>query len=139
MTGTGTKVGRPRNPPAPSKTEPYERPEYAARLQAILDALEIHDLPKEARAYLQKTIRRCDLVRSINPTLAPKGEERITVLLRTVYESSNGHAALTVPIFDAVSNCAHPVWVDKGVLLDRNLRSCRPGRLTCDADRPWPG
>ena len=73
MTGTGTKVGRPRNPPAPSKTEPYERPEYAARLQAILDALEIHDLPKEARAYLQKTIRRCDLVRSINPTLAPEG------------------------------------------------------------------
>jgi hypothetical protein len=115
LTANGKRIGRPRNPPPPQGPEPNERPEYVARLQTILDALEIGDLTKEVRLYLQKTLRRCDLVRSISLAPAPKGEERITVLLRTVYESSNGHAALTLPILDAVSNCTHQIWVDKGL------------------------
>ena len=37
------------------------------------------------------------------------------MLLRTVFESTNGAAALKSPILDAVSNCLRPVWVDKGL------------------------
>ena len=93
----------------------HDRQEFADRLQAILDALEISELALDARLYLQKIIRHCDLARSINPKLALKGEEKITVLLRTVFESANGAAALTLPILDAVSTCLRPVWVSRGL------------------------
>jgi len=59
---------------------------------------------------------RCDRLRSIDAKRFPaKGEEQITILLRTVFESSNGATALTSPILRAVSICMLPQWVDRGL------------------------
>src|ERR1700688_1896626 len=44
-----------------------------------------------------------------------KGDELVTILLRTVFESSNGGAALTLPILRAVSYCMESRWVDRGL------------------------
>ena len=116
MTAKVKLVGRPRPPPPPSRAEPYERPEYVARVDAVITALEIGGITKEARLYLQRTLSRCDMGRSINPGLAaPTGEERITPLLRAIFKSSNGGRALTLPILDAVSNCLRPVWIQTGL------------------------
>jgi hypothetical protein len=116
LTEKGKRVGRPRNPQPPRSPEPHERPEYAARLQVILDAVEIDDIPKDVRLYLQKILQRCDRLRSFDPQrFIARGEEEVTLLLRTVFESSNGAAPLTLPILMAVSNCMRPVWVDRGL------------------------
>jgi hypothetical protein len=113
---SGKRVGRPPTAPEPRKPEPHERPEYADRLQVIVDALEIGDLPDDARLYLQAVLRRCDVLRDIGAKRFPNtGEEKITLLLRTVAESTNGPAALTAPILRAVSSCMEPAWVDLGL------------------------
>src|ERR1700686_4807523 len=111
------RIGRPPKPPELTIAEPYERQEFADRLQAIVDALEIGDLPKDVRLFLQKKLRRCDILRSVDARRFPaKGEEQVTVLLRTVFESAgNGAAALTVPVLRAVSNCMEPMWVERGL------------------------
>ncbi|WFU40166.1 hypothetical protein QA640_39155 [Bradyrhizobium sp. CB82] len=65
---------------------------------------------------MQTLLRRYDLLRGIDPKrFTAKGEEQVTLLLRTVFESSNGAAALTVPILRAVSGCMHKTWVEKGL------------------------
>lgn len=110
------KVGRPPKPPEPRTAEPHERREYVERLDAIVDALEIGDLPQDVRLFLQKMLRRCDLLRSVDAKRFPaKGDEQVTILLRTVFESQNGAAALTMPILQAVSSCMEPRWVDQGL------------------------
>jgi hypothetical protein len=148
------RVGRPPKPPEPAEPPPYDRQEFADRLQAIIDALEIGDLSKGVRLFLQKMLRRCDLLRSVDAKRFPaKGAEQVTVLLRTVFESNNGAAALTLPILRAVSSCAEPRWVDQGLawieffdsvglveLLDqiRSLDFCDEGDLEthlCSANR----
>jgi hypothetical protein len=111
-------VGRPRNPEefGPPSPEPHQREEFVRRLQAILDALEIPDMDRDARMYLQNVLRRCDLLRSIDAKRFPaKGDEQVTLLLRTIAESTNGPAALTLPILMAVSSCMNPVWTDRGL------------------------
>ena len=111
-------VGRPRSPEVfgPPRPQPHEREEYFKRLASILDAVEIHDLPRDVRLYLQFLLCRCDRLRSIDAKRFPaKGEEQITILLRTVFESSNGATALTSPILRAVSICMLPQWVDRGL------------------------
>jgi len=115
---TTKRVGRPPNPPAPTVPEPYDRPEYAERLQAIVDALEIGDLAKDVKLYCQKILRRCDLLRATDVKRFPaKGEEQVTLLLRVVFESTNGAAALRLPILRAVNTCLHPVFVARGLAL----------------------
>jgi hypothetical protein len=115
--GLKKRIGRPPKPPELTIAEPHhERQEFADRLQAIIDAVEIGDLPKDVRLFLQKKLRRHDLLRSVDAKRFPaKGDERVTILLRTVFESSNGAAALTVSILRAVSNCMEPRWVDQGL------------------------
>jgi hypothetical protein len=116
LTANGKRIGRPRKSPEPKKPLDYERQELADRLQVILDAVEIDDIPKDVRLYLQKMLQRCDRLRSFDPQrFTARGEEEVTLLLRTVFESSNGAAALTLPILMAVSNCMRPVWVDRGL------------------------
>lgn len=116
MTAIGKCVGRPRNPPAPKQPEAYDRPEYVDRLRAIVDAIEIGDLAKDVRLYLQKILQRCDRLRLFDPKrFTAIGDEQVTLLLRTVFESTNGATALTLPILDAVSNCARPAWVNRGL------------------------
>jgi hypothetical protein len=117
LTKSGKRVGRPPKPPELTIAEaPYERQHFADRLQAIIDALEIGDLSKDVRLFLQKMIRRCDLLRSVDAKrFTAKGDERVTILLRTVFESQNGAAALTMPILQAVSGCMEPRWVDHGL------------------------
>jgi hypothetical protein len=113
---SGKRVGRPPTPREPDAPEPHEAREYADRLQALVDALEVGELAKDVRLYLQRTLRRCDLLRSIDADRFPtKGDERVTVLLRAVFESTNGAPALTVPILRAVSSCMEPAWVEKGL------------------------
>jgi hypothetical protein len=110
------RVGRPRRPAEPRNPEPHERQEFADRLQAIVAALETGDLANDVRLFLQKMLRRHDLLRSVDAKrFHAKGEEEVTLLLRTVFESSNGAAALTVPILRAVSNCMEPRYVDHGL------------------------
>jgi hypothetical protein len=118
LTKSGRRVGRP--PKLPELTIsaplPHERQEFVDRLQAIIDALEIGDLPKDVRLFLQKKLRRHDFLRSVDAKrFHAKGEEEVTILLRTVFESSNGAAALTMPILPAVSGCMEPRWVDHGL------------------------
>jgi hypothetical protein len=115
--GLKKRIGRPPKPPELTIGEPHhERREFADRLQAIIDAVEIGDLSKDVRLFLQKKLRRHDLLRSVDAKRFPaKGDERVTILLRTVFESSNGAAALTVSILRAVSNCMEPRWVDQGL------------------------
>jgi hypothetical protein len=119
-TAKGKRLGRPPKPEEPKGPEPYERREYRDRLQVIVDALEIDKLSKDVRLYLQMLLRRYDLLRATDAKRFPaKGEEQVTLLLRAVFESSNGAAALTLPILQAVSRCLNPVWVSKGLgLLD---------------------
>ena len=117
-TAKGKPIGRPPKPEEPKGPELYERREYRDRLQVIVDALEIGDLAKDVRLYLQKILRRCDLLRSTDAKRFPTtGEEAVTLLLRTVFETTNGAKALTLPILKAVSTCLHPVWVAKGLAL----------------------
>jgi hypothetical protein len=116
MNVTAKRRGRPPRPPEPRTPEPHERQEFADRLQAILGALEIGDLAKEVRLYLQKMLRRLDLLRAVDAKRFPtKGDEEVTLLLRTVFESSNGAAALTLPILRAVSSCMHARWTGQGL------------------------
>lgn len=85
---------------------PRQRQEHAGRLDAILAAIEIGDVTKDVRGYLQKILQRADVLRSFDPKRFPdNGEGRVTLLLRLVFESSNGAAALTLPILEAVSAC----------------------------------
>jgi hypothetical protein len=110
--------GRPRSPEefGPRKPWAHEREEYWRRLQAILDALEIPDLGRDERLYLQGVLRRQDLLRSVDPKRFPDaGDGTVTLLLRTITESTNGEAGLTLPILQAVSSCMNPVWTDRGL------------------------
>jgi hypothetical protein len=118
MTAPRKPIGRPPKPEEPKGPEPYERREYRDRLQVIVDALEIGALNKDVALYLQMLLRRHDLLRASNAKRFPTtGEEAVTLLLRTVFETTNGAKALTLPILKAVSTCLHPVWVAKGLAL----------------------
>jgi hypothetical protein len=113
-------AGRPRAPEAfgPPRPEPYDRREYRARLQAILDAIEIPDLDIEVRRYLQRTLRMYDVLRTHDPRrFTIPGEEVVILRLRVVFESTNGAAALTLPILRAVSGCMSDAWVAQGLRL----------------------
>jgi hypothetical protein len=62
------RVGRPRAPEVfgPPKPMPHQRKEYWNRLQAILDALEVGEVDRDVRMYLQRIIQRCDLLRRLD-------------------------------------------------------------------------
>jgi hypothetical protein len=112
------RLGRPPAPEryGPPRLDAHERPEYVRRLQAILDAVEITDLGRDERLYLQKIIRRYDMLHCFDKSRFPnQGSEQVTHLLRLVFESSNGVTALKLPILRAVSDCMYPVWIEKGL------------------------
>jgi hypothetical protein len=114
------RVGRPPKPEqfGPRTPEPHERPEYARRLQVILDAVEVPELDRDVRLFLQRIIRRCDVLRNLDAKrFTAKGEETVTILLRAVFESANGAPALILPILRAALGCMHPVWIAKGLRL----------------------
>jgi hypothetical protein len=112
-----SKRGRPPNPQEPNGSEPHDRPEFATRVQSIIDALEIGDLARDVRLYLQMLLRRGDLLRATDAKRFPEtGSECVTLLLRTIAESSNGTTALTLPILRAVSSCMDPRFTDRGLL-----------------------
>lgn len=113
-TSTGKRVGRPRNLPRPHVHASYEAKEFVDRLDFILRALEIDDIDDDARLYLQRQLHRHDLLRSWGVKLAT-GDGHVTLLLRTINESSNGTPALVRPILEAVSLCMEPIWIDKGL------------------------
>lgn len=94
------RVGRPRSPEefGPPKPDPRQRKEYVARLQAILDAVEIDHLGQAERMYLQRILWRTDRLRDIDPRrFRARGEDQIIPLLRAIFETTNGIAALTLP------------------------------------------
>jgi hypothetical protein len=111
---TTRRAGRPRTPEAfgPPKPEPHHRQEYWKRLDAILDAMEIVELDRDARLFLQRIIRTHDALRAFDPNrFTSRGEDDVVVILRVVAESSNGPAALTLPILRAVSGCMQDAWI----------------------------
>jgi hypothetical protein len=80
--------------------------------------MEITDLDHDVRMYLQRRFRIFDVLRSNDPRrFTSSGEGEVTVLLRVVSESTNGAAALTLPILRAVSACMHEVWIAQGLRL----------------------
>jgi hypothetical protein len=116
MPAVQAKRGRPRKPREPKGPVPHDRREFADRLQAIMVAIEIEDLTDDVQLHLQKMLRRYDLLRATDAKRFPaKGAEQVTLLLRTVFESKNGAAALTLPILRAVLSCMRPAWVERGL------------------------
>lgn len=110
--------GRPRTPEelGPPKPEHHQRKEFVTRLQSILDALEIPDLGRDERMYLQRILWRADLLCSFDPKrFTGRGEDRVVLLLRSIAETTNGAEALTLPIMEAVYSCLHDAWTDRGL------------------------
>ena len=110
--------GRPRTPEelGPPKPEPHQRKEFVTRLQSILDALEIPDLGRDERMYLQRVLWRADRLCSLDPKrFTVRGEDRVILLLRSIAETTNGAEALTLPIMRAVSFCLHDGWTNRGL------------------------
>lgn len=110
--------GRPRAPEefGPPKPEPHQRKEFVTRLQSILDALEIPDLGRDERIYLQRILWRADLLCSFDPgRFSIRGVDRVILLLRSIAETTNGPEALTLPIMRAVSFCLHDGWTNRGL------------------------
>ncbi|MGX9431760.1 hypothetical protein [Bradyrhizobium sp. LeoA1S1] len=114
LTKNGKRVGRPRSPVAPVQ-EAQDAPELVEKLQGILDAMEIGPLPEDVASFLRFRMLRNDRVHAIDAKLFPStGTDHVVTLVRSIAESSNGEAALTVPILHAVSGCAEPRWVERG-------------------------
>lgn len=110
--------GRPRAPEefGPPKPEPHQRKEFVARLQSILSALELPDLGRDERLYLQRILWRADWLSTFDPKrFTIRGEDRVILLLRSIAETTNGTEALTLPIMKAVSSCLYDAWTDRGL------------------------
>jgi hypothetical protein len=110
--------GRPRAPEefGPPKPQPHQRKEFVTRLQAILNALELPDLGRDERMYLQRTLWRADSLCNFDPKrFTVRGEDRVILLLRSIAETTNGTEALTLPIMKAVSSCLYDAWTDRGL------------------------
>jgi hypothetical protein len=101
----------------PPKPEAHQREAYARRLQSILDTLEISDLGRDERMYLQRTLWRPDRLRQFDPKrfAVASGEDQVVLLLRSIAETANGIAALKLPIITALSSCLHDVWTGRGL------------------------
>jgi hypothetical protein len=111
--------GRHRAPEqfGPPKPEPHQVEAYFKRLQNILDALEIADIGWDKRMYLQRMLWRPDRLHADNPKRFPPGrDDMVILLLRAIAETTNGTAALTLPVMSAVSNCMHDRWTDRGLV-----------------------
>lgn len=115
-----SRVGRPRAAVefGPPRAEPHEREAYATRLQSILDALDIAELGRDERMYLQRILHRADRLRQFDPKrFNARGDERVILLLRSIAETTNGTAALTLPVIRAVDLCLHEAWTIRGLEL----------------------
>jgi hypothetical protein len=99
--------------PGPKTPDAWEREEFAVRIQEILDALEVPGIGKDVRLELQRRLRRSDMLRSMG--ICANGEADIVLLLRTINESANGAAALTLPVIAAVSSCMSKAWTSLGL------------------------
>jgi hypothetical protein len=112
-------LGRPRAPEqfGPPKPEPHQRKEFVTRLQSILNALELPDLGRDERMYLQRILWRTDLLCSLDPKrFTLRGADRVILLLRSIAETTNGAEALTLPIMRAVYSCLHhDRWTNRGL------------------------
>jgi hypothetical protein len=110
--------GRPRGPEefGPPKPDPHQRNEYAKRLQSLLDALDIPELGLDERMYLQRILWRADRLHSFDPARFPaRGANHVVFLLRSIAETTNGVAALKLPILMAVSACLDDAWTSQGL------------------------
>jgi hypothetical protein len=111
-------VGRPRAPEVygPPRPEPHEHNQCFERLDALLHSLEISELGRDERLHLQFVMCRADRLRQLDSQRFPtKGDEQATLLLRVVFESTNGVAALTLPILQAVSSCMCRGWLEEAL------------------------
>jgi hypothetical protein len=101
----------------PPKPEARQREAHARRLQSILDTLEIWDLGRDERMYLQRMLWRPDRLRQFDPKrfAAASGENQVVLLLRSIAETANGIAALKLPIITALSSCLHDVCTGRGL------------------------
>ncbi|MFH0303503.1 hypothetical protein AAFX91_41680 [Bradyrhizobium sp. 31Argb] len=95
--------------------EPQDAAEFVEQLQGILDAMEIDSLPEDVASFLRFRMRRSDRLHATDAKLFPEtGTDHVVMLVRSIAESTNGPAALTVPILRAVSSCTEPLWVERG-------------------------
>jgi len=112
-------VGRPRSPEqfGPPRPQAHEREEYFKRLASILEALEIPDLGRSERLYLQRVMYRADFLRRFDPKRFANadGDAQAIMILRSIAETANGLDALTLPIIQAVSDCMHEAWTSRGL------------------------
>jgi hypothetical protein len=110
--------GRPRSPEqyGPRKPEPHERNECFERLDALLHSLEIGDIGRNERLYLQHVMCRAERLRRLDAKrFANDGDARVILILRSIAETANGTEALILPVMQAVACCMHEAWTDRGL------------------------
>ncbi len=66
--------------------------------------------------YLQRVLWRSDRLRKYDPKrFTVRGEDQAVLLLRSNAETTNGIAALRLPIMMAVSACLRDAWTGRGL------------------------
>jgi hypothetical protein len=66
---------------------------------------------------LQRILCRTDRLHDIDPQrFRTRGEDQVIMLLRSIFETTNGIAALTLPVLKGVSSCLHyDAWKNRGL------------------------
>ncbi|PSO30528.1 hypothetical protein [Bradyrhizobium sp. MOS002] len=92
-----------------SDVYPWEAAAVAAKLQGLLNAMDVPLIDAGARKTLQKILYRWDHYEG------GTGSERVTLLIRTILESDGNENALVEPIVSAVHGAMRPEWTDRGL------------------------
>jgi hypothetical protein len=101
-------LGRPRKPPPPHDPMPWDKAVIAKQVQEILVAVEAPPVDAEVRRTLQRVLYRSD-------QFGGDGRGEVTLLIRTITESTGNEDALVEPIVSAVRMCMRPEWTGLGL------------------------
>ena len=102
-------MGRPRKPPPPHDPMPWDKAVIAKQVQEILVAVEAPPVDDaEVRRTLQRVLYRSD-------QFGGDGRGEVTLLIRTITESTGNEDALVEPIVSAVRMCMRPEWTGLGL------------------------
>ena len=103
------KVGRPPRGRPPNPPMPWETKAVAKRVQTIIDSVEVSVIDPQVLLTLQRTLYRAEKYGDGD------GSGAVTLLVRTITESTGNEDALIEPIISAVSFCMRPEWTAKGL------------------------
>lgn len=105
--------------PPPGYIEPpaaWECDNIAKQLHKILEALEAPPIDKATRSTLQRYLYRRQKYghHFSGDGFGSDGRGYVTILVRTIIESTGNQNALVEPVVAAVASCMRPAWVKKG-------------------------